>query len=80
MLEGESPGGIIIPDTAQEKPQQGRARKLARKKMQREGLLPMKPGWSEAAPATDRGKRIPGRSARTARSIAQLSTPARSSP
>jgi hypothetical protein len=33
-----------------------------------------------AAPATDRGKRIPGRSARTARSTAQLSTPVRSSP
>jgi ATP dependent DNA ligase-like protein len=30
--------------------------------------------------ATDRGKRIPGRSARTARSTSQLSTPARSSP
>jgi hypothetical protein len=66
-----------------------RARKLARKKMQREGLLPMKPGWSQesreeaaprAAPATDRGKRIRG--ARQGRPAApgQLSTPVPSSP
>ena len=66
-----------------------RARKLARKKMQREGLLPMRPrvvsgapgrGGPARGPATDRGKRIPGRSARTARSAAQLSTPMRFSP
>ncbi len=37
-----------------------RARKLARKKLQREGLLPMKPKPAFGAPGSDRGGRGPG--------------------
>ncbi|WP_315835412.1 30S ribosomal protein S21 [Bradyrhizobium prioriisuperbiae] len=37
-----------------------RARKLARKKLQREGLLPMKPKPAFGAPGADRGGRGPG--------------------